>query len=73
MSFCDLLLQMYEHILEIEREVYWIYGSVTCAAYPLLDIDTISESGDINVNSAMYHVVYGVRRPFVKFLSYSSF
>ena len=51
---------MYEHILEIERQVYWIYGSVTCAAYPLEHIDTISATGEININSAMYHVVTGV-------------
>ena len=51
---------MYEHILELEREVFWIYGNVTCAAYPLEHIDTISEKGEINTKSAMYHVVYGV-------------
>ncbi|CAH1783392.1 unnamed protein product [Owenia fusiformis] len=51
--------EMYEHILEIEREVYWIYGDVTCAAYPLEDIDTISASGEINMNSAMARIVYG--------------
>ena len=58
-----LIWQMYDHILEIEREVYWIYGNVTCAAYPLEDIDTISATGEINTKSAMYHVVYGVGRP----------
>jgi len=52
---------MYEHILEREREVSWIYGNVTCATYPLEHIDTISETGEINTNSAMYHIVYGVR------------
>lgn len=51
---------MYEHILEIDREVYWIYGNVTCAGYPLENLDTISEKGEISTNSAMYHVVYGV-------------
>jgi len=51
---------MYEHILELDREVYWVYGNVTCAGYPLEFIDTISETGEINTNSAMYHVVYGV-------------
>ena len=51
---------MYEHILEIDREVYWIYGNVTCAGYPLDDIDTISEHGEINTKSAVYHVVFGV-------------
>lgn len=50
---------MYEHILKIEREVYWTFGDVTCAAYPLDHIDTISSTGEINTNSAMYHVIYG--------------
>ena len=53
---------MYDHILELEREVFWIYGNVTCAAYPLQHIDTISERGEINTKSAMYHIVYGVSR-----------
>ena len=52
---------MYEHILEMDREVFWIYGNVMCAAYPLEYIDSISATGEINTNSAMYHVVYGVR------------
>ena len=52
---------MYEHILEKERQVLWAYGSVTCAAYPLEHIDTISETtGEINTNSAMFHIVQGV-------------
>ncbi len=55
-----LYLQMFEHILELDREVYWIYGNVTCAGYPLEHLDTISETGEINTNSAMYHIVYGV-------------
>ncbi|XP_061164690.1 transient receptor potential cation channel subfamily V member 5-like isoform X6 [Saccostrea echinata] len=51
--------EMYEHILEKIRQVCWIYGNVTCAGYPLKDIDTISETGDINRNSALNLVVYG--------------
>ncbi|XP_062582287.1 transient receptor potential cation channel subfamily V member 5-like isoform X4 [Saccostrea cucullata] len=51
--------EMYEHILERIRQVCWIYGNVTCAGYPLKDIDTISETGDINRNSALNLVVYG--------------
>ena len=58
----DFYSQMYDHILELEREVFWIYGNVTCAAYPLQHIDTISERGEINTKSAMYHIVYGVSR-----------
>ena len=51
---------MYEHILELERIVFWIFGNVTCAAYPLEHIDTISADGKSNANSALYHVTYGV-------------
>ena len=51
---------MYEHILDIEREIFWNYGNMTCAAYPLEHIDTISITGEINTNSVVYHVIYGV-------------
>ncbi|PVD21847.1 hypothetical protein C0Q70_17649 [Pomacea canaliculata] len=51
--------QMYEHILEKERQVYWIYGNVTCAGYPLTHIDTISPTGEINTDSALNIIVYG--------------
>ncbi|KAL8602107.1 hypothetical protein ACOMHN_007376 [Nucella lapillus] len=50
---------MYEHILETEREVFWIFGTVTCAGYPISDIDTISATGEINQNSALNLIVYG--------------
>jgi len=46
--------------MELDREVYWEYANVWCAGYPLQQIDTISESGDVNTNSVMYKVVYGV-------------
>ena len=52
---------MYEYILERERKISWIYGNVTCATYPLEHIDTIAHDGEINTNSAIYHIVYGVR------------
>ena len=48
---------MYDHILEMVREVYWMYGNVTSAGYPLSDVDTISRTGDINMNSALYLIV----------------
>ena len=57
----SIIFQMYEHILEKIRQVVWIYGNVTCAGYPLTDIDTIAESGEINRNSVLNLVVYGVR------------
>jgi hypothetical protein len=37
-------------------------GSITCAAYPLEQIDTIDiETGNISKNSALNLVVFGVR------------
>jgi len=54
------MLQIFAHIMEIDREVYWEYANVSCAGYPLEHIDTISERGKINTNSVMYKVVYGV-------------
>ena len=37
-----LNVQMFDHILTKEREVFWEYGGVTCAAFPLKDLDTVS-------------------------------
>ena len=54
-----IFIQMYEHILEIIRQVYWIFGNVTCAGYPLPDIDTISASGELDNYSVLNLVVYG--------------
>jgi len=56
-------LQIFAHIMEIDREVYWEYANVSCAGYPLQHIDTISESGQINTTSVMYKIVYGVSSP----------
>ena len=55
--------------MEIDREVYWVYGNVSCAGYPLENIDTISDTGQINTNSVLYKVVYGVSIHLEKFIS----
>jgi hypothetical protein len=40
----------------------FVAGSITCAAYPLEQIDTIDiETGNISKNSALNLVVFGVR------------
>ncbi|XP_049958127.1 transient receptor potential cation channel subfamily V member 5 [Schistocerca serialis cubense] len=53
-------IEMFFHILNIEREIYWQIGSITCAAYPLSQIDTIDiETGNISKNSALNLVVFG--------------
>ncbi|KAK7582313.1 hypothetical protein V9T40_013758 [Parthenolecanium corni] len=53
-------IEMFFHILKIEREIYWQIGSITCAAYPLTQIDTIdNKSGQISKTSALNLVVFG--------------
>ncbi|XP_017298846.1 transient receptor potential cation channel subfamily V member 5 [Diaphorina citri] len=53
-------IEMFFHILNIEREIYWQIGSITCAAYPLSQIDTIDiETGNISKTSALNLVVFG--------------
>lgn len=53
-------VEMFFHIMNIEREIYWQLGSITCAAYPLPQIDTIDcETGNISKDSALNLVVFG--------------
>ncbi|CAK8683420.1 unnamed protein product [Clavelina lepadiformis] len=45
---------MLDHILELKRDIAWVFGDVTCAHYPLSDIDTINPNdGSINNQSAL--------------------
>lgn len=53
---------MFEHILQKTRIVYWQYGHVTCAGYPLDDIDTIGKNGALNDRSALSIIIRGVCR-----------
>ena len=52
---------MFDHILQKTRVIYWQYGNVTCAGYPLDNIDTISKGGSLNEKSALSIIVRGVR------------
>lgn len=45
--------QMFDHILTREREVFWQYGEVTCAAFSLKDLDSLTHEGHLNENSAL--------------------
>lgn len=52
--------ELFFHILNIEREIYWQIGSVTCAAYPLTQFDTIDPiTGGIQKQSALNLIVFG--------------
>lgn len=51
---------MFDRIVEVERQVYWTYGGVMSAAYPLEHLDSIDPAtGKINRNSALAIIVYG--------------
>lgn len=53
-------VEIFFHIMNIEREIYWQLGSITCAAYPLPQIDTIDcVTGHISKDSALNLVVFG--------------
>ncbi|XP_050701806.1 transient receptor potential cation channel subfamily V member 5-like [Eriocheir sinensis] len=48
------------HILNIEREIYWQIGNITCAAYPLEYLDTINvNTGETQTKSALNLIAYG--------------
>ncbi|CAI4222328.1 unnamed protein product [Auanema sp. JU1783] len=61
--------QMFEKIVEAERMVYWTYGGLQSAAYPLEHLDSIEPStGNINRNSALALVVYGEKSEHLQLL-----
>lgn len=46
--------------MEKSRKIDWVYANVLCAAYPITDLDTISEHGATNSNSVLYSIVNSV-------------
>ena len=66
--------EMFFHILNIDRDIYWQVtrdsgtagsslqiGNVVCAAYPLTVVDTIDvHTGELNERSALNMIVFGV-------------
>lgn len=51
--------KIFNEILELNSIEYWRYSNVTCSAYPLTDIDSISANGEPNWNSALMIVING--------------
>ncbi|RNA19974.1 transient receptor potential cation channel subfamily V member 6-like isoform X2 [Brachionus plicatilis] len=49
--------EIFFFILETLREVYWIYADISCAAYPLKHVDTISQNGKIDTKSVLYLIL----------------
>jgi hypothetical protein len=53
---------MFEQILQLESATIWHYGDASSTAFPLAKIDTINqETGELNEDSALSLIVYGVR------------
>ena len=53
--------EMFFHIANIEREVYWQIGNVCCSAYPIEQMDSIdTKTGELNTQSALNLIVFGV-------------
>lgn len=51
---------MFFHIANLEREVYWQIGNVCCSAYPIEQLDTINSStGELQTQSALNLIVFG--------------
>lgn len=48
-------------MMENLRKFYWIYADISCAAYPLRNIDSIQADGNIDLNSAIHLLVNSVR------------
>lgn len=52
--------ELFFHILNIQREVYWIFTEIAFAAYNLDEIDSIdTQTGEINETSALTVIVFG--------------
>ncbi len=51
---------MFFHIANLEREVYWQIGNVCCSAYPIEQLDSInSKDGELQTQSALNLIVFG--------------
>ncbi|XP_041477410.1 transient receptor potential cation channel subfamily V member 5-like [Lytechinus variegatus] len=49
--------EFFESIIHLERQVSWKYGEVTCALYPLYNLDSIGVDGSVNEKSALFTIV----------------
>ena len=46
--------------MEKLRTVDWVYADISCATYPLANVDTISHDGSIDANSCLYIILNAV-------------
>lgn len=52
--------EIFDYFLKIKRKTVWLYADIYCSAYPLKEIDTISEDGSIDPQSSLHLIVNGV-------------
>ena len=57
-------------MLDHFREIYYLYADVSCAAYPMTNIDTIMDDGRIDRKSALHYAVYGVTNKYNYIITY---
>ena len=50
-------VDLFEHILFLERQLSWKYGTVTCASYALDGLDSINSDGTVNEKSSLHLIV----------------
>ncbi|KAL4226497.1 hypothetical protein ACF0H5_014482 [Mactra antiquata] len=51
--------RLFKEMLELNSIEFWRYSNVTCSAYPLTEIDSISPSGEPNYDSALMIAIDG--------------
>ncbi|XP_045165814.2 transient receptor potential cation channel subfamily V member 5-like isoform X2 [Mercenaria mercenaria] len=51
--------RLFKEILELNSIEFWRYSNVTCSAYPLTEIDSISPNGEPNYSSALMIAING--------------
>lgn len=60
-KLCLIDLQMFFHILNLQREVYWQFCETAFVSYPVDEIDSIDvHTGRVSNQSALSLVVFGV-------------
>ena len=52
--------KMFDFILEQLRSPWFTYADITCGSFPLDTIDTVSENGTTDTESAIYLIANGV-------------
>jgi hypothetical protein len=46
--------ELFQYILERKRQYWFSYADISCGAYPLDTLDSITEDGATDVNSAVF-------------------